>query len=117
MIGSFKGIFSADLAIDLGTANTLIYMRGKGIVLNEPSVVAIRQEDGPGGKKIIEAVLSWVGMLKMADTKNVSPMAHPSKLTLRYREDVSINTITAEEALSNAPDARLSYFIVPRVIE
>ena len=35
------GIFSTDLAIDLGTANTLVYMKGKGIVLNEPSVVAI----------------------------------------------------------------------------
>ena len=41
MIGSFKGIFSADLAIDLGTANTLVYVKGKGILLNEPSVVAI----------------------------------------------------------------------------
>jgi rod shape-determining protein MreB len=37
------GLFSHDLAIDLGTANTLIYVRGMGIVLNEPSVVAIRQ--------------------------------------------------------------------------
>jgi rod shape-determining protein MreB len=33
-------LFSADLAIDLGTANTLIHMKGKGIVLNEPSIVA-----------------------------------------------------------------------------
>tara|TARA_E500000331_G_scaffold152640_1_gene148574 strand:+ start:3024 stop:4067 length:1044 start_codon:yes stop_codon:yes gene_type:complete len=56
MFGFLSGYFSQDLAIDLGTANTLIYMRGKGIVLNEPSVVAIRQEDGPGGKKMIEAV-------------------------------------------------------------
>ncbi|MBS6156983.1 MAG: rod shape-determining protein [Sutterella sp.] len=48
--------FSNDLAIDLGTANTLIYMRGKGIVLNEPSVVAIRQEGGPNGKTTIHAV-------------------------------------------------------------
>jgi rod shape-determining protein MreB len=39
--------FSTDLAIDLGTANTLIYVRGKGIVLDEPSVVAIRHEGGP----------------------------------------------------------------------
>jgi rod shape-determining protein MreB and related proteins len=38
------GYFSKDLAMDLGTANTLIYLRGKGIVLNEPSVVAINQE-------------------------------------------------------------------------
>jgi len=38
------GYFSKDLAMDLGTANTLIYMRGKGVVLNEPSVVAINQD-------------------------------------------------------------------------
>jgi len=44
------------VSIDLGTANTLIYVRGKGIVLNEPSVVAIRQERGPGGPKSIAAV-------------------------------------------------------------
>ena len=46
MIGSFKGIFSADLAIDLGTANTLVYVKGKGILLNEPSVVAITEIKG-----------------------------------------------------------------------
>lgn len=51
----FRGLFSNDLSIDLGTANTLIYARGKGIVLNEPSVVAIRQDRGPGGPKTIEA--------------------------------------------------------------
>lgn len=44
------------MAIDLGTANTLIYVRGKGIVLDEPSVVAIRHEGGPHGRKIIQAV-------------------------------------------------------------
>jgi len=49
-----RGIFSNDLSIDLGTANTLIYTRGQGIVLNEPSVVAIRQ--GPGGSKSVAAV-------------------------------------------------------------
>ncbi|HOZ34779.1 MAG TPA: rod shape-determining protein, partial [Tabrizicola sp.] len=36
----FPGLFSSDMAIALGTANTLVYIRGKGIVLNEPSVVA-----------------------------------------------------------------------------
>jgi rod shape-determining protein MreB len=39
------GLFSNDLAIDLGTANTLIYVKGKGIVLNEPSVVAVRRDE------------------------------------------------------------------------
>ena len=56
MFGSFRRYFSTDLAIDLGTANTLIYVRGKGIVLDEPSVVAIRHEGGPHGKKTIQAV-------------------------------------------------------------
>jgi rod shape-determining protein MreB len=41
-------MFSNDLSIDLGTANTLIYVRGKGIVLDEPSVVAIRDDQRPG---------------------------------------------------------------------
>ncbi|HEU4644932.1 MAG TPA: rod shape-determining protein [Burkholderiales bacterium] len=56
MFGFLRSYFSNDLAIDLGTANTLIYVRGKGIVLNEPSVVAIRQEGGPNAKKTIQAV-------------------------------------------------------------
>jgi len=55
LLNRLRGLFSNDLSIDLGTANTLIYARGKGIVLNEPSVVAIRQDRGPGGPKTIEA--------------------------------------------------------------
>ena len=46
------GLFSNDLAIDLGTANTLVYVKGKGIVLSEPSVVAVRK-DGKGGSKVM----------------------------------------------------------------
>jgi rod shape-determining protein MreB and related proteins len=56
MASFFSKYLSTDLAIDLGTANTLIYVRGKGIVLDEPSVVAIRQEGGPNSKKTIQAV-------------------------------------------------------------
>ena len=56
MFGLFRRYLSTDLAIDLGTANTLIVVRGKGIVLDEPSVVAIRHESGPQGKKTIQAV-------------------------------------------------------------
>jgi rod shape-determining protein MreB len=48
----FSGLFSNDLAIDLGTSNTLIYVKGKGIVCNEPSVVAV-QKDSRGGRKIL----------------------------------------------------------------
>lgn len=56
MFKSIRGLFSNDISIDLGTANTLIYVRGQGIVLNEPSVVAIRQDRGPGGQKQVAAV-------------------------------------------------------------
>ncbi len=53
MFKSLRGYFSNDVSIDLGTANTLIYVRGKGIVLNEPSVVAVRDEPARGGKTIV----------------------------------------------------------------
>ena len=56
MFRSLMGMFSNDLSIDLGTANTLIYVRDQGVVLDEPSVVAIRQDRGPGGPKSISAV-------------------------------------------------------------
>jgi len=46
------GKFSSDIAMDLGTANTLVYVKGKGIVLNEPSVVAI-SKDSRGSKKVL----------------------------------------------------------------
>ena len=52
-LGSY---FSTDLAIDLGTANTLIYVRDRGIVLNEPSVVSIRTDAQGTGKKTVQAV-------------------------------------------------------------
>ena len=45
IFNSLFGLFSSDLAIDLGTANTLVYVKGKGIVLNEPSVVAVKKGD------------------------------------------------------------------------
>lgn len=53
MFKKIRGLFSSDLSIDLGTANTLIYMRDKGVVLNEPSVVAIRIQ---GYQKSVAAV-------------------------------------------------------------
>ncbi len=54
MFKKLRGLFSTDLSIDLGTANTLIYVLNQGIVLNEPSVVAIRQDSN--GQKRVAAV-------------------------------------------------------------
>ena len=53
MLSTLFGMLSADMAIDLGTANTLVYVKGRGIVLNEPSVVAIETR---GGRKLVRAV-------------------------------------------------------------
>ena len=53
MLGGLFNVFSNDMAIDLGTANTLVYVKGKGIVLNEPSVVAFQTING---KKVVKAV-------------------------------------------------------------
>ena len=52
-IDKLFSIFSKDMAIDLGTANTLVYVKGEGVVLNEPSVVAVIED---GGKKSVLAV-------------------------------------------------------------
>ena len=56
MFARIRGLFSNDLSFDLGTANTRIYARGQGIVLDEPSVVAIRTDRAPGGSKTVAAV-------------------------------------------------------------
>jgi len=53
MFSRILGMLSSDMAIDLGTANTLVYVKGRGIVLNEPSVVAIKTDNG---KKRVLAV-------------------------------------------------------------
>jgi rod shape-determining protein MreB len=55
MFNFFRKYFSNDLAIDLGTANTLIFARNKGIILDEPSVVAIRK-DARTGRETVQAV-------------------------------------------------------------
>ena len=56
LLNYFTQWYSTDLAIDLGTANTLIYAKGHGVVLNEPSVVAIKHVAGISGKKNVIAV-------------------------------------------------------------
>ena len=53
MLGAFYSLFSNDLAIDLGTANTLIYQKGQGIVCNEPSVVAVQNDNTTGRRKVV----------------------------------------------------------------
>lgn len=62
LLDSILGFFSSDLAIDLGTANTLVYVKGKGIVLSEPSVVAVKM-DGNRKNRILAVGLEAKNML------------------------------------------------------
>ena len=63
MFDALFGVFSNDLAIDLGTANTLIYVKNQGIVCNEPSVVAVQQKNERGGKRVLAVGHSKTGSL------------------------------------------------------
>jgi rod shape-determining protein MreB len=65
MFRKLRGVFSKNIAIDLGTANTLIYVNGEGIVLNEPSVVAVRQDGGggPNQRRVVAVGLEAKQML------------------------------------------------------
>jgi len=53
MFKKLRGLFSNDISIDLGTANTLIYARNQSIVLDEPSVVAVRQNSASGENRVV----------------------------------------------------------------
>ena len=53
LFDSIAGRMSSDLAIDLGTANTLVYVRGKGLICSEPSVVAVSEDPGGRGQRVL----------------------------------------------------------------
>ena len=91
MFKKFRGFFSNDLSIDLGTANTLIYVRGEGIVLNEPSVVAMRQDRARGGPRTVAAVGS--------EAKHMLGRTPGNIITVRPMKDGVIADFTMTEAM------------------
>jgi rod shape-determining protein MreB len=94
MLKRFRGLFSNDLSIDLGTANTLIYVKSRGIVLNEPSVVAVQRK--PGGGKVVVAV--------GAEAKKMIGRTPGHMTAVRPLKDGVISDFTYTEAM-------LQYFI------
>jgi rod shape-determining protein MreB len=94
LFDAILGIFSNDLAIDLGTANTLVYLKGKGIVVSEPSVVAV-QKDSVGQKKVLA-----VG----TDAKNMLGRTPGSIVAIRPMKDGVIADFDITEEM-------LRYFI------
>src|SRR5574337_992886 len=95
MFDALFGVFSNDLAIDLGTANTLIYVKNQGIVCNEPSVVAVQHRNERGGKKVLA-----VG----AEAKKMLGRTPGSIVAIRPLKDGVIADFDITEAM-------LSYFI------
>jgi rod shape-determining protein MreB len=94
LFDAILGLFSNDLAIDLGTANTLVYLKGKGIVVSEPSVVAV-QKDSMGQKKVLA-----VG----TDAKNMLGRTPGSIVAIRPMKDGVIADFDITEEM-------LRYFI------
>lgn len=94
MFDGLRGLFSKDLSIDLGTANTLICVRGQGIVLDEPSVVAIKQERMAGGQKVVAAV-GWEAKRMLGRTPGNITAIRP------LREGVISDFYVAEKMLQH----------------
>ena len=82
------GIFSNDLAIDLGTANTCVYVKGKGIVLREPSVVAVKK-DNRGNNQVLAVVPKPSAMLGRAPRQHSRHPPHEGRRHCRLRGDGS----------------------------
>jgi len=95
LFDSVLGLFSNDLAIDLGTANTLVYVKGKGVVLSEPSVVAVRNDYISGTKRVLS-----VGV----DAKKMLGRTPGSIVAIRPMKDGVIADFEITEAM-------LRYFI------
>src|SRR2546427_225232 len=100
MFKKLRGMFSNDLSIDLGTANTLIYVPGQGIVLNEPSVVAVRQDRAIGGTRSVAAV--------GAEAKQMLGRTPGHITTIRPMKDGVIADFTYTEAMLDRKSTRLN---------
>ena len=124
MLGFLGSYFNDDLAIDLGTANTLIYVRGKGIVLNEPSVVAIAEHGGflrcpqhvymekiavgPSGKGVINLDKSVKeNLAALAEAKGVRVETLTVVILDRPRGSRAHQCAASDQAAARAPPAAM----------
>ena len=110
LFDSVKKIWSQDMAIDLGTANTLVVLKGQGVVLNEPSVVAIVDQ---GGKKNVLAVGDEAKTMLGRTPGNISAI-RPLRTTsvLAVPRSIAISWLQIFLTLSNNPILYSSYFLV-----
>ncbi|MBM3626469.1 MAG: rod shape-determining protein, partial [Alphaproteobacteria bacterium] len=101
MFGRLLGLLSADMAIDLGTANTLVYVKGRGIVLNEPSVVAIAEVKG---KKQVLAVGDEAKLMLGRTPGNITAIRP-------LRDGVIADFEVAEEMIKHLAEEMIKHFI------
>ncbi len=106
MLGRITTYFSNDIAIDLGTANTLVYLKGSGIVLNEPSVVAVDQKT----KKIYAVGLEAKAMLG----KTPDHIAAVRPMKDGVIADFEITEVMLREFIRKSQKKR--FFIRPRIV-
>ena len=90
MFKKLRGLFSNDLSIDLGTANTLIYVRGQGIVLNEPSVVSVRNDRIRGAREVAAVGIEAKRMLGRTpgNISTIRPMKDGVIADFTYTEEM-----------------------------
>jgi len=77
----------------------------------------IKPEEEASLLKSMDSVLSWMEQLNEIDTEGVEPLTHVMDEENNWRADVSSNTLSREDALSNAPSKNNTYIMVPKVIE
>ncbi|GGC04095.1 Asp-tRNA(Asn)/Glu-tRNA(Gln) amidotransferase subunit GatC [Dyadobacter sediminis] len=65
----------------------------------------------------MDSVLTWMEQLNQVNTDGVEPLTHMMDEVNNWREDVSVNSLSREEALSNAPSKNSTHIMVPKVIE
>ena len=108
MFSSIFGAFSSDIAIDLGTANTLIYVKGRGVVLDEPSVVAFSYKNG---RKIVHAVGAEASLMLGRTPANIE--------AIRPMKDGVIADFEVAEKMIKAFIEKVhnrSRFVQPRIV-
>lgn len=111
MFRLFSGFFGSDIGIDLGTVNVVVYVKGKGIVINEPSVIAVRKSVRGGRKEILAVGSQAKAMVGKtpAGIETVKPM----------REGVISDFDMTEAMISHfvrLADDRRGFFSRPRVV-
>ena len=129
MFAQIKSLFSNDIGIDLGTANSLVYVRDQGIVLREPSVVAINQKTGqvvavglqakamlgrtPGHisaiRPLVEGVIGVIQSLMLANAANAGKTDGMAGTTVHLRNlEDTVNRVTATVDASGDGEASRS---------